>query len=170
MLLLVGDEEEGPNKDGADDCPKNVEPVTDENGPLVAAGVVPGLGTNGEAGGSPKADFLPDLNGNALKGEPDPNGEGEVEAKGFGEDDGDDAVVLSKTDFERVGLGAPKTEVLPKALGVVERLEKADCVNWDEDVGADVVTNGLDDVEDTPNADVVGFGPELSVTHSVAVG
>jgi len=64
---------------------------------------------------------------------------GDVEVKGFDVEWTWRPVVLAKADFEGSDLGTLNTDVLPKAFGVVARLEKADfcglrwyrhCVKW----------------------------------------
>jgi hypothetical protein len=82
--------------------------------------------------------------------------------------------VLAKADFKGSVLGAPNTDVLPNAFGVVARLEKADFMGCDKDDAADVPLNGLEGMDGAggfPNTDDgVGLGPKLLVSNSEALG
>jgi len=107
----------------------NATPAAVENGPLVLRGAFEDTALEAKveaAGVYPEADCVPDVGEKALN-EVVPKGD--VEVKGFDvevDDDAVAAVVLAKADFEGSDLGTLNTDVLPKAFGVVARLEKAD--------------------------------------------
>jgi hypothetical protein len=131
----------------------------------------------GEAAGVlPNADCVPDVDVNVLNGEVVLKGDAEIEGLGIWMDD--DAVVvgvLAITDFGGSGLAIPNTDViLPNAFGVVARLEKADCVGWDEVGGVSVLLNGLEgmaEADGSPKTDCEeGLRPKLFMSHSEPFG
>jgi hypothetical protein len=107
------------------------------------------------AGVFPKAEVVPGVEVNALHGEVVPKGVAELNVFDATLDDRV-VVVLLKTDFGGSGLGTPNTDVLPKAFGVVARLENADCAGCNDVEEDGVQLNGLEDtneVDDCPKAD-----------------
>jgi phage protein D len=101
-------------------------PAAVENGPLVLSGAFEDTALEAKVEAAdvyPEADCVPGVEAKALN-EVVPKGD--VEVKGFDVEVDAAAIVLAKADFEGSDLGTLNTDVLPKAFGVVARLEKAD--------------------------------------------
>lgn len=162
---------EGPN---SDPCPNDGTLVEGKN-PFDGAGTAEG--TVPTASGADVDDTIPPNGDGPPAGKPNVFGGGGA-ANGL---EGELDAVAPKMDF---GGCTPNVEVLLNALGVVARLEKADCTgsllddaNALEEAGVAPNTEG-GVVDDVPNAedvapntdDAAGVDLKLLSSHSVAVG